>query len=105
MLDVGLYFMYALFFIAVLAAIVLPLMNAIKSPGTFLKSLYGIIGLVVVFVVAYAISGSDVKPNWAVLGINEGTSKLIGAGLIVFYVTILVAVIGLIYSEISKAFK
>lgn len=105
MLDVGLYFMYALFFIAVLAAIVLPLMNAIKSPGTFLKSLYGIIGLVVVFVVAYAVSGSDVKPNWAVLGINEGTSKLIGAGLIVFYVTILVAVIGLIYSEISKAFK
>lgn len=105
MLDVGLYFMYALFFIAVLAALVLPLMNAIKSPGTFLKSLYGIIALVVVFVVAYAISGGDVKPNWAVLGINEGTSKLIGAGLIVFYVTILVAVIGLIYSEISKAFK
>ncbi|HEX5171060.1 MAG TPA: hypothetical protein VFW11_17915, partial [Cyclobacteriaceae bacterium] len=101
----GLYFMYALFFIAVVAAIVLPLMHAVKSPGAFLKSLYGIIGLVVIFIVAYAISSNAVKPSWAVSGIGESASKLIGAGLIVLYITILIAIIGLIYSEISKAFK
>jgi hypothetical protein len=105
MLDVGLYFMYALFFIAVVAAVVLPLLQAVKSPGAFLKSLYGIIALVVIFVIAYAISSNAVKPGWAVLGISEGVSKLIGAGLIVFYVTIVVAILGLIYSEVTKAFK
>jgi hypothetical protein len=40
-----------------------------------------------------------------VLGITEGTSKLVGAGLITFYIVIIGAVIGLVYSEISKAFK
>jgi hypothetical protein len=105
MLDVGLYFTYALFVIAVAGAIVLPLMHALKSPGTFLKSLYGIIALVVIFIIAYAISSSAVKPSWGVLGISESVSKLIGAGLIVLYVTMLVAVIGLVFSEISKAFK
>lgn len=105
MLDLGLYFTYALFFIAVVGAIVLPLMHAIKSPATFLKSLYGIIALIVIFVIAYAISSNVVRPSWGVLGISEGVSKLIGAGLIVLYVTMFVAVIGLVYSEISKAFK
>lgn len=105
MIDVGLYITYTLFFIALGAAVILPLINAIKAPANLLKSLYGVIALIVVFIIAYALSGSYVKPQWAVLGITEGTSKLVGAGLITFYIVIIAAVIGLIYSEISKAFK
>lgn len=105
MIDVGLYFVYTLFIIAVVSAIVLPLINAVQSPGTFLKSLYGIIGLLVLFGLSYAISDSSVKPTWAVQGISEGTSKVIGAGLITFYVVFVVAFVGLIFSEINKAFK
>lgn len=39
------------------------------------------------------------------MGITEGSSKLIGAGLIMFYITLVLAIIGVIYSEINKALK
>lgn len=105
MLDVGLYFGYTLLIVAVVAAIVLPLIKAVQSPDTFLKSLYGVVAILVIFGISYAISDSSVKPTWLVMGIGEGTSKLIGAGLITFYVVVVVAFLGLIFSEINKALK
>lgn len=103
MLDFGLYFMYALMFVAILSAIGLSLMNALKNPGSFGKSMVGIIGILVLFGICYAISDSTVQPGWVVLGITPNAVKLIGAGLLTLYLTGLVAVIGLIYSEINKA--
>jgi hypothetical protein len=41
-IDIGLYIMYIFFFVAVGAAIVLPLINAIKSPAGLGKSLAGV---------------------------------------------------------------
>lgn len=105
MVDVGLYIMYVLFFVAVVAAVVLPLMSAVKSPGTFVKSLYGVIGMIVLFGLSYALSGSEVTTRQAALGITESTSKLVGAGLTMFYIVTALAVIGLVYSEINKALK
>lgn len=105
MVDIGLYIMYVLFFIAVVAAIVLPLISALKSPSTFLKSLYSVIALIVLFGISYALSGSDVSTEQAARGLTETTSKLVGAGLTMFYLTAVIAVIGLVYSEINKAFK
>lgn len=106
-IDIGLWLGYLLFIVAIGSAIVLPLLHAIKTPGTFLKSLYGVGALVLIFVVSYAISSlsSDVTQAQAALGVTEGSSTMIGAGLIMFYITLVVAVIGIVYSEISKAFK
>ena len=105
MLDVGLYFCYTLLIVAALAAIVLPLIKAIGSPQTLLRSLYGVVALLILFGIAYAVSDSSVRPSWIVLGIGTGTSKLIGAGLVTFYVVLIIAFIGLIFSEINKALK
>ena len=55
--------------------------------------------------ICYSVSSSVVKASWAAKGITEGVSKMVGAGLIMFYVVLIVAALGLIYSEISKAFK
>lgn len=105
MIDIGLYFGYTLLIVAAAAAIVLPLINAVKSPAGIIKSLYGIVAILVLFGIAYAISDNSVKPTWAVYGITPGLSKVIGAGLILFYITLFVAVLGLIYSEINKTLK
>ncbi|MBX2965978.1 MAG: hypothetical protein KF845_07520 [Cyclobacteriaceae bacterium] len=105
MIDAGLYLMYVLFIVAVVAAVVLPLISAIKSPSTFLKSLYSVIALVVVFGISYALSGSDVTTIQAAKGLTPSVSKLVGAGLTMFYLVMAIAIIGLIYSEINKAFK
>lgn len=105
MLDFFLYLMYALLLGGIGAAVVFAVVNAAKSPGTAVKSLYGIGALVVVFVVAYAISGDFVNTDQQAKGITGGTSKLIGAGLMTFYFALIVSVLGMVYSEISKALK
>jgi hypothetical protein len=101
----GLYFGYFLFGVAILAAIAFPLMNTIKNPGSVVKSGIGIGVLLVVFFISYALADSDVSVIAKSLGWGESSVKLIGAGLIMFYITLFGAIIGLIYSEISKAFK
>jgi len=105
MLDVGLYFGYTLLIVAVIAAVVLPLIKAIQSPGDLVRSLYGVVALIVVFGIAYAISDSSVRTTWAVMGISEGMSKMIGAGLITFYIVVVIAFLGLIFSEVNKVLK
>lgn len=101
--DIGLYVMYFLFGGAVVLAIGLSLFNAIKTPGAFMKSLIGVGGLIVLFGIAYAVAGSSVTQEQMAKGISEGTSKMIGAGLILLYISLGLSIIGLIYSEINKA--
>jgi len=105
MIDAGLYFSYVLFFIAVGAAIIFPLLYVLQDPKAVVKSLIGIAGLVVMFIVCYALSGNEVTAKAASLGVGEGSSKLIGAGLIMFYLTLVISIVGIIYSEIAKALK
>jgi uncharacterized membrane protein len=105
MLDIGFYIFYILLFIAVASAIFFPILNAIKQPAMLGKSAIGLGAIVVLFVVSYALSGSEVNLKSAAAGISEGISKLIGAGLIMFYITLFLAILALIYSEINKALK
>jgi hypothetical protein len=105
LISVGLYFGYFLFLIALIALIVLPTLNALKAPKELAKSAAGVVGLVVLFGVAYGLSGDEVTLKTASLGTTPESSKMIGAGLIMFYVVFLVAVAGLIYSFFHKAIK
>jgi hypothetical protein len=103
--DAGLYASYALFGVAVAASLVLPLLGSLKSPGELKKPLMALAAMVVLFVISYALSGSEVSTIQAAKGITENTSKLVGAGLTMFYLISGIAVLGLIYSEINKALK
>ena len=103
--DIGLYVGYGLFIIALGAAVILPLINAIKSPKELLKSGMAVGALLVLFLVSFGLSGSEVTAKYTAQGIGESSSKLIGAGLTMFYFVFFIAVLGIVYSEISKAFK
>jgi len=106
MLDLGLYIFYALLGVATIAAVLFPIVNALKTPGTLGKSAIGLGSLVVLFVISYVLADDSVSvKNAASFGITSGTSKLIGAGLIMFYITLVLSFIALVYSEISKALK
>ena len=105
MLDVGLYVLYVLLFIAVAAAIIFPLINSISNPSGLLKSGIGVIVMLVLFGIAYAVSDSTLPRSAISAGLSETSVKLIGAGLIMFYIVLVLAVLALIYSEISKALK
>ena len=104
MLDVGLYILYALLFVAVATAIIFPLINSFSNPSGLLKTGIGLGVILVLFGISYAISGSELTRTAIGAGLTESTVKLIGAGLIMFYIVLVGAVLALIYSEISKAF-
>jgi hypothetical protein len=104
-IDIGLYLSFILLAAATVSAVALPLVHAIKHPAGMVKSLFGIGGLVVLFVLAYSLSGSELSSKAIALGVDESGSKMIGAGLILFYFVLLLSIIGVIFSEISKALK
>jgi hypothetical protein len=103
--DAGLYAGYLLFTVAIGSAIGMSVLNTLKTPAEFKKVLYAIVAVVVLFGVSYALSGSEVNTVQAAQGLTENSSKLVGAGLIMFYLISLVAVLGLVYSEINKVLK
>jgi hypothetical protein len=105
MLDLGFYLFYVLLLIAVAAMVIFPILHMLREPSTLLRSAIGIGVVVVLFVVSYALADSEVTMKAAAVGVTEGSSKLIGAGLIMFYITLVLSGLALIYSEISKAFK
>ena len=106
MLDFGLYLSYFLLFLAAGAAVALPVLSAVKHPKTLGKSGIGLGLLVLIFAVSYGLSGSELNPKWQSLGVTtEFNSKLIGAGLTMFYISLIIAIIVMIYSAISKSFK
>lgn len=105
LIDFGMYAAYLFFGVGLIAAVVLPLISALKSPAGMVKSLIAIGGLVVLFFVSYSIAGGNVSAKAASLGITETSSKLIGAGITLFFVVFVVAALGIVVSEINKAIK
>jgi len=105
MLDLGFYVFYALLFIAIAATIVFPIIHMLREPSMLVRTGIGLGVIVVLFGISYAMSGSEVNLKAAALGVTPTSSKLIGAGLIMFYITLVLSVLSLIYSEVSKALK
>jgi TRAP-type C4-dicarboxylate transport system permease small subunit len=76
----------------------MPILNAIKNPQGLVKALIGVVGLVVLFGLSYAISGSEVTARAASLGIDASSSRMIGAGMIMFYIILLVSTVLAVFS-------
>jgi uncharacterized membrane protein len=101
----GLYVGYALIIIALVAAVVLPLINSLKNPSVLIKSGIAVAILLVIFAISYGLADSRVNSLAVSYGENESSVRLIGAGLIMFYIVFILAAIGLIFSEVNKALK
>lgn len=105
LIDIGIYACYILLFIALITAVVFPLLQITQNPGALVKSGIGVAGLVVLFIISYAMSGNEVTAKYTTMGVGESGSKLIGAGLIMFYIILIATLVIMIYSEINKALK
>lgn len=104
MLDIGLYVCYIMMAVAVVAAIAFFFIETVKTPGALVKTLIGLGAVLALFGVGYALSDDAVPSAWR--GMYTATEiKLISAALIMFYVTLVIAIIAIVYSEITKAFS
>ena len=71
-------------------------------------ALIGIGGLVVVFVLGYAIATSEVTPEMIEMSsteVTESTSKMVGAGLMTFYILTIGAILAVVLSSVLKMIK
>ncbi len=97
MIDVGLFLSYILVGVCALAAVGMPLVKAFGDPQSLKKMGMGVGVVVVVFVISYVIAdGTAYKEATA------GTAKMVGAGLITMYILAILAIAGIVFTEIQK---
>jgi NADH:ubiquinone oxidoreductase subunit 6 (subunit J) len=105
MVDIGLYISYILIFLCAVAAIVLPLIQSAGDPKSLIKSGLGVVAILIVFGIAYALSGNEVTDQYRQFGVLEGGSKLIGGGLITVYLLFFIALAAIVYTEVMSIIK
>lgn len=105
LINVALMITYVLIGIALVAVIVLPLIKAIDDPKTLVGTAIGLGVLVVIFGISYAIAGDEVLPRYVTQNVGPGISKFVGGLLTTMYLLFGAAIVGILYTEVSKAFK
>lgn len=100
-----LYGAYLLVIVAALGAIVLPLINALSNPKSLLKSVLGVVVIGVIYLIGWGVSGDEVTAKYIEFDITSTSSQVIGGVLITTYLLMGIAVISIVYSEISKIIR
>ena len=102
----GLYAAYILLGIALVAAIVLPLIQSFSNPRALLGTLVGVVAIAILFFIGYTIAGNEVLPVYVKNNVtSEVTSKMVGGALITMYILVLLALVSIVFTEISKIFN
>ena len=100
MVDVGLFLAYILTGLCIIIAIGMPLVKAFGDPDSLKKMGIGVGALLAVFLIAYFTSSGEAEGDY-----SESTVKFVGAGIVTFYILAVAAVLGIVYTEIKKAFE
>lgn len=97
---------YLLFGIAVVFSLFFSLKNQLSNPASLKKTLFGVGGFILVVIVAYVLAtGTDVSVDEMSrrdLITSEGTIKLIGMGLNIFFILTAIAIILMLVGGFKK---
>ncbi|GHB34876.1 hypothetical protein [Mongoliitalea lutea] len=106
-IDIFLYVADILVIAGVIFAVVLPLIKSLDNPGSLLKTGVGVVALLVIFFIAYSMSGDEVAAKYAAdpFNLTPGMSKFVGGTLLTTYALFIIAIIGIVITEINKAIK
>ena len=105
LVDNILYFGYGMIIAGAVLAIVFPLWIALKNPKSLVGTAIGLGSILLLFFIAWSYSSREVYPSYSEFGVDASLSQFIGGILYLVYILAGLAVVGIIYSEISKAFK
>ena len=104
--EIGLKLTYALLAIGIIAAIVLPLYQAVTSdPKSLVRGAIGVGFILIIYLIGYSISSNEVTPVYTEFGVDATISQLVGGLLVSMYLLMIVAVVGIVFTEISKILK
>jgi hypothetical protein len=103
--DVIIYWCYALLVIAALAALGFSIANMVGNPKRAKSSVIGLVAILVVFGIAYAVGGDEILPEYTGFISEPSASKQVSMGLIAFYILGAGAIAAAVFAEVSRAFK
>lgn len=105
LINIGFVIMYILVIAAVLGAVIFPMIQIFGNIKAAKGTLFGILGLIALFLIAYAVSPAETGAFYQKMGITPNLSKAIGGGLIATYIIFAGVIISIAYSTISNWMK
>lgn len=105
--DIMLYAGYLLTVLGAIVAIILPLIQSISDPKSLVKTVAGAILIGGIFLIAYSTADGYVSPKFAAepFNLTETGSKSVGGMLITTYALFVIAIVGIVITEITKLAK
>ncbi|MEO0331541.1 MAG: hypothetical protein AAF223_07630 [Bacteroidota bacterium] len=102
----GLIAAYALVGVALVAAIVLPIIQSISDPKSLLGTVVGLVIIAVIFFIGFSMASDEVTNVYMNNKVTEGTtSKMIGGAIMTMYIMVIIALVGIVITEVTKVFK
>jgi len=88
-------------------AVIFPIMHLISNPKSAKQFLFVLLGVAILIFIAYSLASNEVLEIPGYIGKDNvpGTLKFVGTGLILTYILSGLAVLSILYSEISNYFK
>jgi hypothetical protein len=105
--DIMLYVSYLLVGIGTVVSVLLPLIKSLDDPKSLMKSGLGVVAILALFFICYSISSNEVLPKFEgePFNLTPGMSQMVGGLMFTTYVLTIVAIGGIVITEINKALK
>ena len=97
---------YVIFVLVLVSVVFFVAKNLITNAKSIKNTLVGIGAFIAILIVSYVVSGGDPTKYYDnnVL-VSDGTSQLVGAGLVTFYILVVVSIVAMAWSGINKIKK
>ncbi|HSV76299.1 MAG TPA: hypothetical protein VLH37_04625 [Bacteroidales bacterium] len=102
LISIGLYVTYFLVVLAVVSTVLFGVTQIVRNFKKAKGALVGMIVLVVIVVIAFAISTGEPYPAF---GVGPNASRWIGAGITTTFILAGLGLVAAVYTEVSKMFK
>ena len=105
LINIGIILTYVMVILGAAVALYFGIMKLIQNGENAKKTIYTILGLLVICIISYVIASDEVLSSFEKYDITSGDSKQVGMGLYVFYLLAFGGIASIIFAEFSKAFK
>ena len=97
---------YVIFVLVLVSVVFFVIKNLITNAKSIKNTLVGIGAFIAILIVSFVVSGGDPTKYYDnnVL-VSDGTSQLVGAGLVTFYILVVVSLAAMAWSGINKIKK
>ena len=107
--NFGLRSIYVIGISCAVLAVGLPIYNSVSEPKKLLKPVIGIVAIGIVFLICLALASSEFDvakfgPETS-FDLSPATARVVGGMLITMYALVLIAIVGILVTELMKFFK